>query len=293
MVHQLTSTRSRRRWQLSVGQLVLYAVMTLIFLVTAYPFFYILSLSVMPYEEYVRRAVHIGPAGFTLIYYQAILSDPGLVRAFGISILKTSIGTVLNVVVTAMAGYALSRQLKLRPFLVVLFLIPMFIGGGLIPFYLVVRALGLLNTFWALILPGLVGPYLLFVVRTYFQSYPHEVIESALIDGANQWTIFWRIVWPTSTPILATIALLYGTGHWNDFFWPNFLVQADLHPASVALQNITANRMQLARLGLVTNLTPQSLIAAVASVLIIPVLVIYPLLQRYVVQGILVGSLKG
>jgi putative aldouronate transport system permease protein len=288
----LTAPPTRRR-RLDAADVLLVVLAALICFAAAYPFFFVLSLSVMPYEEYIKRAVHLWPAGFTTSYYEAVLGDPRLVRAFGISIAKTLVGTALNVVVTTMAAYALSRQLRLRRFLVVLFLIPMFIGGGLIPYYLVIRALGLLNTFWALVLPGLVAPYLMFVVRTYFQGYPNEIVESALIDGAGHWTIFWRIVWPTSTPIIATIALLYGTGHWNDFFWPNFLVQSDLHPASVVLQNVTANRIQLARLGLVTDLTPQSLVAAVASVLIIPVLVIYPLLQRYVVQGILIGSLKG
>lgn len=285
-----------KSWQqtLTLGQVLIWAVLVLIFASVAYPFFYVLSLAVMPYEEYVKRPVHAWPSGFTLLYFNEILSDPRLAHAFRISIMKTVVGTVLSVLATVMAGYALSRpQLKHGRVLTFLFLIPMFFWGGLIPYYLVIGATGLLNTFWALVIPSLVAPFYLFVVRAYFVRYPQEVIEAAIVDGAGQFAIFWRIVWPTSTPIIATIALLYGTFHWNEFFWPNFLVQSELHPASVVLQNIVSNRSVLQGLGVGTQLTPQSFIAAMAAVMVIPVLLVYPLLQRYVVKGLMLGSLKG
>lgn len=282
----------RRQWTL--GQVLIWIVLSLIFVVAAYPFFYVLSLAVMPYEEYVKQPVHYGPSGFTLRNFQEILRDQRLVKAYQISILKTVIGTVLNVVATMMAGYALSRrQLKYRRVLTLLFLVPMFFGGGLIPYYLVIRSLGLLNSFWALVLPGLVAPFYLFIVRSYFLGYPEEMIEAATMDGAGQFGVFWRIVWPTSTPMIATIALLYGTGHWNDFFWPSILVQQDLQPAIVVLQQITSNRSMLLGLGLGQQLASQSFIAAMAAIVIIPILVVYPFIQRYVVSGILIGSLKG
>ncbi len=282
----------RRQWTL--GQVLIWIVLSVIFVVAAYPFFYVLSLAVMPYEEYVKRPVHYAPSGFTLRNFQEILRDQRLVKAYQISMLKTVIGTALNVVVTMMAGYALSRpQLKYRRLLTFLFLVPMFFGGGLIPFYLLIRSLGLLNTFWALILPGLVAPFYLFIVRSYFRGYPQELIEAATVDGAGHFGVFWRIVWPTSTPMIATIALLYGTGHWNDFFWPSILVQQDLHPAIVVLQQITSNRSMLLGLGLGQQLASQSFIAAMSAIVIIPILVVYPFIQRYVVSGILIGSLKG
>jgi putative aldouronate transport system permease protein len=282
------------RRHISLGQVIIWLVLTVLFVIFAYPFFYVITLAVMPYEEYVRRAIHAWPAGFTLTYFQEVWSDARLSRAFQVSILKTIIGTALSVVVTTMAGYILSRrQLRFGRILTIIFLIPMFVGGGLIPFFLVVGATGMLNTFWALIIPGMVAPFYVFIVRAYFREYPEEIIEAAIVDGANQFTIFWRIIWPTSTPIIATIALLYGTGHWNDYFWPSVLVQADLHPATVILQNITTNRSVLQGLGLGTQLTPQSFIAAVAATMIIPILIVYPFLQRYVVKGIMLGSVKG
>jgi putative aldouronate transport system permease protein len=274
--------------------MVIWLVLTLILLAVVYPFFYVLSLAVMPYANYVRSPVHFGPSGFTLFYFGQILRDQRLLHAYQISVLKTLVGTTLNVVATMMAGYALSRpQLKFRRPLTFLFLVPMFFGGGLIPFYLLIRAVGLLNSFWALVLPGLVAPFYLFIVRSYFMNYPHEVIEAAVMDGAGQFGIFWRIVWPTSTPMIATIALLYGTGHWNDFFWPSILVQQNLHPAIVVLQQITSNRSMLQGLGLGQQMAQPSFIAAMAAVVIIPILIVYPFVQRYVVTGILVGSIKG
>ena len=278
----------------SWGQVLVFLMLLLIFIMAAYPFFYVLSLSVMPYEQYVRQPIHIGPSGFTLTYFQEIFRDPRLINAFQVSIARTVIGTSLNVVTTIMAGYALSRpDLKYGRILTILFIVPMIFGGGIIPYFLTISALGLLNTFWALIIPGLVSPFYLFVVRAYYRSYPQEIIEAGRMDGASQFGIFWRIVWPTSIPMIATIALLYGTGHWNEYFWSSILVQPNLHPAPVILNSIMNNRSMLQGLGLGTQLTPQSFIAAVSATLIIPVLIVYPFLQRYVVTGILVGSVKG
>jgi len=273
---------------------LIWAVLLIVFLITAYPFFYVLSLSVMPYEEYVKRAIHALPAGFTLLYFQQILENASLLRAFGVSIAKTVVGTSLSVVITVMAGYALSRpQLRYGKQLAALFIIPIFVSGGLIPAYLNIRNLGLLNTFWALVLPGAVSAFYLLIVRTHFADYPQELIEAATIDGAQPFGVFWRVVWPTSTPIIATMAMLYGVGQWNEYFWPSILVQQNLQPASVLLQNMVTNRSVLLGLGVGIQMAPQSFIAAVAAVMIIPVLVVYPFLQRYVVTGILVGSVKG
>jgi putative aldouronate transport system permease protein len=284
--------RWRRTW--TAGHIAIWAVLAALFLLMAYPFFYILSLAVMPYSEYVKRPIHAWPAGFTLAYFEQILSDPRLVNAYRISVAKTLVGTALNVVATTMAAYALSRpRLKWRRALTIFFLVPMFFGGGLIPYYLTIRATGMLNTFWALVIPGLVAPFLFFMVRASFFEYPEEVIEAAVVDGASQWGVFWRIVWPTSTPVIATITLLYGTGHWNDFFWPSILVQQNLHPAIVVLQQITSNRSMLQGLGLGQQFAQPSYIAAMAAIVIIPILVVYPFLQRYLIRGIMIGSLKG
>jgi putative aldouronate transport system permease protein len=171
--------------------------------------------------------------------------------------------------------------------------VPLFFTGGIIPFYLTVQATGLVNTFWAMILPFLVGPIWLFVSRAYFTDYPVEVIESAVIDGAGQFRVFWGIVWPTSTPLMATLAVMYGTAFWNEYFWSRILVRPEMWPATAHLYNIMQTRQVMQGLGLGVQLTEQSFIAAAAAMLIIPVLIIYPLLQRLVVQGIMLGAVKG
>jgi putative aldouronate transport system permease protein len=268
-------------------------VLTVIFVISAYPFFYTLSLAVMPYDEYIKSPVHIGPSGFTLSYFKDILGDSRLLDAFQVSILRTIIGTTLNVIATMMAAYAISRpELKLGRLLAFLFVLPMFFQGGIIPFFMTVRATGLLNTFWVLVIPNLVSPFYFFIVVSHFRGYPREILEAATIDGASQIGIFWRVVWPTSTPMIATIALLYGMGHWNEYFWSRILVQPELHPAPVVLYSIMENRSMLRGLGLGTQFTPQSFTAAVSALLIIPILIFYPILQRYVISGMLVGSVK-
>jgi len=174
-----------------------------------------------------------------------------------------------------------------------LFLIPMFFNGGIIPFFLTVQAVGIRNTFWAMILPFLVGSFWIFLTRSYYQDYPEEVIESAIIDGAGHFRVFWSIIWPTSTPLLATLAMMYGTFQWNEYFWSRILVDPPLWPATAHLYNVMNTRQILQGLGLGVQLTEQSFIAAVAAMLIIPILVVYPFLQRYVVTGIMMGSVKG
>ncbi len=291
MAHKRGQFWTRR---FTLGDGVIYLFLIVLFVIMFYPFFYVLFLSVMPYENFVRESVHIWPSGFTLIYFREVLRQPGLANGFLVSVLRTLVGAALSVVVTTMAGYALSRpRLLLGRFLTFLFLIPMFFHGGIIPYFLTVRATGLLYTFWALIAPFLVLPLWLFVTRSYYIDYPEPIIESAVIDGAGEFRIFWSIIWPTSTPLIATLAMMYGTFHWNEYFWSRLLTKPDLWPATAHLYNIIQTWAMLEGLGTSTQLTQQSFIAAVAAMLIIPVLLVYPFLQRFVIKGIMIGSIKG
>ena len=290
------SKRKVKHWQdiITVTDIVIVFFLSLVFLLTFYPFFYTLSLAVMPYENYVQQSVHVLPSGFTLQAFKEIFQTPNIARSFVNSILKTGLATSMSVLFTVMAGYAMSRrEMKLHRFLMVLFIVPMWFGGGIIAYYLVLRAVGLLNTFWAMVIPGLVGPTGMLLVRAYYHNYPQEVIEAAIVDGAGHLKIFWRIIWPTSKPIIATMGLLIGTGHWNDYFWPSLVVPTEWQPATVVLQRLTTQQNIFQNLGLGQGTIHQSFIAAVASCLIIPVLVMYPFLQRYIVKGIMIGSIKG
>jgi putative aldouronate transport system permease protein len=279
--------------KITPGKAIIYLILLVIFFITFYPFFYVLFLSVMPYDRFLSQPIHWLPNGFTLMYFKRILQDPALPRGYLISVLRTVIGTTLNVICTMMAGYALSRRkLKYGRILTFLFLIPMYFSAGLIPYYLTIRATHLTNTFFALIIPGLVASWWLFITRASFLQYPEEIIEAASIDGANQFYIFWHIIWPTSLPLIATLAVMYGTGHWNEYFFSRILVDKSLWPATAHLYNIIQSRIIIEGLGAGVRIEPQSYLAAMAAMLIIPILVVYPLLQRYVVAGIMVGGVK-
>jgi putative aldouronate transport system permease protein len=281
--------RKKSTWNVSPGSIIVYLALTVVFLLIAYPFFYILSLSIMPYANYISEPIHAWPDGFTPFYFQQIFRNAHLIGAFEISVARTLVGAVISVVATAMAGYALSRPgLKYRRILSIFFLVPMFVSGGIIPFFLVIQGLGLTNTFWALVLPGMVTPFNLFLVKAYFTEYSPEIIEAATVDGASQWLIFW----PTSTPIIATMTLLYGVTYWNEYVGAGILVQSDLYPATVVLKDMTNTRL-FDFVGASVPFVSQSFIAAVSMVLIVPMLFAYPLLQRYLVKGLMAGAIKG
>jgi putative aldouronate transport system permease protein len=248
----------------------------------------------MPYKIFISSPIHLLPNGFTLVYFQQIFSDMNLARGFLNSVLRTIAGTGLTVTCTMMAAYALSiYKLKLSRFLSAFFLIPMFFGAGLVPFYLTMNAYHLTNTFWVLVLPGLCSPMWLFVAKANMASYSREILEAARIDGAGQFRIFWQIVWPTNTPIIAIVGLMTGLGHWNEYFTTRILVRKNLWTAPVHLFSILQEQTLYAALGKGTVLNPLCFQAAVAACLILPIIVVYPFLQRFVVSGLTAGSVKG
>lgn len=280
--------------QFTIGDIFIYLILAAIFIITAYPFIYIIFLSVMPYEKFVTNTIHWLPNGFTLSYFKEILQDPELPRAYMMSVMRVLSGTTLDVVFTMLIAFAASRpSLRGKKILGILFLIPMFFGAGMIPYYLTIRAYGLMNSFWVLILPGMVSPMWYFVAKATLVTYPNEIIEAARIDGAHYMRIFWGIVWPTNLPIIATLAMMYGLGHWNEFFWTRILVNRDLWTAPVFLFSMLNTREMMRGLGLNIHLAPESFTAAVASSLILPVLIVYPFLQKYIIKGLILGAVKG
>jgi putative aldouronate transport system permease protein len=289
-------TASRRRLygkKILIGDIPIFIFLGIVFFFNFYPFFYVLGQSVMPYENSLRN-INWGFNGFTLFYFQQILQDPSLIRAFGMSLLRTFVGTSLNVCTTMACAYALSRnKMKIQGFLTVLFLIPMFFSAGLIPYFLTITFYGLRNTFWVLVLPGLISPMWLFVTKAHLTSYPQEILDAAHIDGAGQFKVFWKIVWPTSLPIISTLIMMYGIGHWNEFFWTRLLVERNLWTAPVHLFGMMHARVTLQGLGLGIRMQPTSFISAIAAVMIIPVFVVYPFIQRYIVSGMTMGAVKG
>lgn len=277
-----------------LGDILIHGILLLMAVTSLYPFFYVLFMAVMPYERLVAKPVHLLPDGFTLEYFRQVLRDPNLPHAFLMSVLRTVVGTALAVITTMLASYALSRpRVRFGKALSILFLIPMFFSAGLIPYYVMMNAYGLTNTFWVLILPGMVSPMWFFVVKSTMQAFPQAITESCMIDGAGQWRIFWQIVWPINLPTVATLCLMYAMGHWNEYIMTRLLVKNNLWTAPVYLFGMINSKIQLQGLGVGLRLEPQSYLSAVATLLILPILVVYPLLQRYVISGLTAGAVKG
>lgn len=285
---------NNKGFPLKIVDLMIYVITFVIFLFWIYPFYYVLIISIMPFEDFNNEVLHLFPKGISFDYYTSFIQNPDLLNSYKISIIRTVLGVSASLVVTSMAAYVISKKkLKLFKILNVFVTIPMLFGGGMIPFYLVVRQLHLTNTLFGLIIPFLVGSYNLFILKSYFMSIPEELEESAQIDGANQFTIFWRIIWPVATPGLAVLVLLSATFHWNDFFWSGLLVSDQkLYTIAVQLRNMLASGQRSAQFQGKASSDLQST-AAVTMLIIIPIMIVYPFIQKYFTKGLMIGAVKG
>ena len=273
----------------------------LAFVVTLYPFVYVLSMSISDPVAVVRREVFLLPKGFSLAAYRTVLNDPVVLRSYYNTIWYTGVGTALNLVFTVMAAYPLSkRNFSARRVLMFLFVFTMFFSGGLIPLFVLVAKLGLYGTRWAIVLPTAVSTFNLIICRTFFQTLPEDLFECARIEGAGEWRIVWQIVLPLSKPIIAVLVLFYGVIHWNSFFWALlFLPTADLHPIQIYLRRVLIQASPEAVQQFETGEAGEGVMAmvqikfAVMIVAVLPILLLYPFLQKYFVKGMLIGALKG
>lgn len=242
--------------------------------------------------------VKLLPVGFNLNAYKLVFSDQNIWSSYGNTIFYVVVGTIINLIMTTLGAYPLSRRnLHGRNFVMAFIVFTMFFSGGLIPAYLNIRELGLFDTRWALILPGAVNAFNLIVMRTFFQSIPDSLIESAKIDGAHDFKVLWKIVLPLSMPVLAVMTLFYAVGHWNSWFSAMIYLQdRSLFPLQLILREIL---IQSSAQNMLTNATQdevhrisESIKYATIIVATVPILMIYPFLQRYFVKGVMIGALK-
>ena len=281
---------------------IVYIVLGAVILAILYPLYYTIIASFSNPQAVYQGRVILTPKGFTVEGYQRLMMDPAIPRGYMNTIIITIVGTTISVFLTLTAAFALSnKRLFARKFFTGFFAFTMFFNGGMIPTYILVRNLGMINTYWALILPGCVGAWNLFLVRTFYTStIPLELYEAAIIDGASVSNYYYRIVLPLSSAIISVMVLYYGVGYWNLFF-PALLYIRDevLYPLQMVLRNIILANESLSmsdldaetvaeRQRIVDLLKYSSMI--VASV---PLLVAYPFLQKYFAQGVMVGSIKG
>ena len=286
-------------------------VIILVFVLTLYPFLNSLAISLNDADDTLKGGISIYPRVFTLRNYELVFTNPKIWRAYFITISRTVLGTVGGLLITGGMGFAMSRtNLVARKFYVIFCLVPMYIGGGLVPTFFVMRELGLLNNFWVYVIPCLVNLWNMILMRSNFAAQPEALEESARIDGANYLTIFFKIYWPISTPIIATIALYFGVQHWNSWYDASvYIDNQDLKPMQSVLMSIvneakfaesmaaqsggSVNAGDVANMAKGKSTNVRSITMATMIVTIIPVLIVYPFLQRYFVKGIMIGSVKG
>lgn len=299
---ELSAVPSFRQSRLSrsrsdgIFDVVNYAFLTVIGLVTLYPFWEVLIVSLSPYDLYLARTFHLITERLDLSSYRFIMGMPGLWSSYRVTLFVTAFGTVLSVSLTTLTGYVLSKD-YIRGRRVIMFLIvfTMLFSGGLIPLYIVVRQTGLMNTVWALMVPQAILTFNLIIMRNFFFSIPDSLEESARMDGAGDVTVLVRIVLPLSMPVISTIALFYAVQLWNDFFnavmyisdrrrWPlQLFLRAMLFDSEASLQSGSDD----------PSLLGQPIKMATVMVAMVPIMLVYPFFQRYFVRGIMIGAVKG
>lgn len=277
-----------------------YIVLTLFGLAAVLPFVYVIAGSFASDAELTSRAVFFIPKTFTLNAYEFIFSTGTIVKSIGVSVYVTVIGTLVNLFFTVTMAYSLAKRgLYGRNLVLNLVIFSMLFGGGMIPTYLVVKELQLLDSLWALMLPGAISAFNLIIVKNFFQEIPKEIEEAGRIDGCSELGLLWRIVLPLSMPVLATFTLFYAVGHWNDFFSALLYINdPQKWPLQVMLRQIVL--LSQAAAGDLNSMDPnfvkppdQSIKMAVIVVGTIPILCVYPFLQKHFAKGVLLGSVKG
>lgn len=282
---------------------LIYLFLSVIFLVTFYPFWNILVVSLNDATDSVRGGLYLWPREFTLESYASIFRNGELINSVKVTVLRTVIGTPLSVLTISMMAYSLSkRELIAWRALTLFFIFTMYFGGGLIPTYMIIKSLGLIDSFWVFIFPGLIGVFLMILVRTYIEQLPSELEESAKIDGANDLQIFVRLILPLCVPVLATIALFIGIGHWNSWYDSYiYTYKPELKTLQAILVKIlnqfqtgamVSEAEQLANSSKRIPVSGESIRMAVTMVATLPIIFVYPFLQRFFVKGIMMGAIK-
>jgi len=276
--------------------------MIVVCVVTLYPFLHVLALSFNDATDSIRGGIHIFPREFTFQNYTHIFSQGSdLPHAFFISVARTVIGTATGVMACAILAYTLSRRnFIFKKFFSIMMVMTMYISGGLIPWFLLINDLNLNDSFWVYIIPSLISAFNVIVIRSYMEQLPDELEESAKMDGASDMVTFIKIILPLCVPVLATVALFIAVGQWNSWFdtflfnrtsphlWPlQYILMAIMDNASVASNVNAVSAEQMAN-----RISPVSIRMAITIVATVPILVVYPFLQKYFVSGLTLGAVK-
>ncbi|WP_207669764.1 carbohydrate ABC transporter permease [Cellulosilyticum sp. WCF-2] len=288
--------------KITIFDAIVTLLMTIVLIITIYPFLQVVAISFNDATDTVRGGIHIIPRKFTFQNYISIFeSNSKLITGFINSVLRTVIGTIAGVLCTTMLAYTLSRtDYMFRKPISVLFVLTMYVSGGLIPEYMVIRNLGLINKFSVYVWPMLINAFNVIVLRSFMDNLPFELQESAKIDGANDLVIFWKIIFPLCMPAIATVALFVAVGQWNSWFDTYLYAKKDylttlqyelmkvLDNAAAGVKAADINTQGLKKV--TTN--PESIKMAITVITTVPIVCVYPFLQRYFVSGMTVGAVK-
>lgn len=275
-----------------------YIILGIIALIMLYPMYYVFIVSISSAKHISQGSVNLFPKDITFKAYEIVFNTKRIWSSYKNTFIYTGLGTLINLLFTAMCAYPLSRpDFFGRKIFTILVTITMFISGGMIPLYLVVMNLGLINSIWAIVLPPAISTYNMIVMRTSFQAIPISLTESAYLDGANDINILCKIVLPLSKPIMATMTLFYAVQHWNSYF-PSMLYLNDSrkYPLQIILRDIVIQGEMTDQGGDITsaiNIVATNYKYAVIIISVIPILLVYPLLQKYFTKGVMVGAVKG
>ena len=288
--------------RINIFTFIKYFVYIFIIVVILYPISYMVIISFSDGLAVMKNEIWLYPKGFSLSVYDKVLRDPRIMTAYLNTIIYVIAGTSISLSTTVCAAYALSKRNKLicHKFLSIFILIPMFFGGGMIPTYLTVKNLGILDSIWAVVLPGAISSWNLIITRSFFINFPHEIEESGWLDGLSDYGILFYLVLPLSKAVLATIGLFYGVGIWNAFFGPFlYLDNKTKYPLQIILRDIVMqgveneNKMSNAALNRDGIIVGDALKYATIIVSMVPIIIVYPFIQKYYAKGIMIGSIKG
>jgi putative aldouronate transport system permease protein len=300
---QSSTLASRKSWSDRIFDIIVYFIVTFVVVVTIYPFLNVLAISLNDSIDSVRGGITIFPREFTWDNYAKIFSFTGLVTGFKISLLRTILGTFLGLLTASMLAFTIAREdFQGRKFVSTFLALTMYVSGGLIPAYMLIRDLHLMNTFAVYILPGAVSAFNVFVIRSFIDGIPYALQESAKLDGANDFTIYWRVILPLAKPALATIALFLAVGQWNAWLdtylynGSNEALTTLQYELMKVLQSTTTGNGGDYRSNIVSQATnqvsPESIKMAITIVVTVPILLVYPFLQNYFVKGMTLGAVK-
>lgn len=262
-----------------------------------FPLLHVLAKSFSSSKAINAGLVKLFPVDWTLVNYHVILSDSSIWRAFLVSVIITVGGTAINLILTASLAYPLSRpEYTMRKMVLIFILVTMIFQAPLIPNYLIIKNLHLLNTLWALIIPSAISAYNLFIMRSFFVGLPSELIDSARIDGAGELRTMWSVILPLSKPVMATMGLFYAVSHWNSYSTALYYINnRALYPLQMRLREIVLSN-DLGQAGSLlegfNEVSPAGVQMAVIIVSVLPIVIVYPFLQKYFIKGMLIGSIK-